>query len=605
MIAAESDRKQKGDDNMAGFGGSASSTGNLADSAVSDAKQVADKATGVYNTGKKAYNDAKVASKAARQIASGDLAGAATTAITNPETTLKILLIVLVFFMIPFFVTMMGFIFVVQLPGSIAESVQGAIGQSVDSATLGWEDFKARLSTGVDDFLTFVTTGQSGDASKAYRDSLAIADDPVFYGYTGMSNVMVAVLNNYFKDAYQEFNATALKAANRELDKMIEQAKADGVAPEHITTSIDPELYESNNYLNWTFYVMAGESCKSRNDPGLRLHVKDMVDAAKNLKKSNLWKVEIDKEYRVSEETRTWQEDQEVVVPTLDKNGKLQYDKKGNLITHTEIQQVQKSETYKVAVAKVKYRYSPKEGAKRYVLDYFGVTNTTVDANDLSDETIFNEQVAAMRQLYNRREAYFEDNAELDYDPDAPGPGMGGGVGGMVISGTLKSLINQFYATHPADTLFDAPSVISGPWSGWKEKVSSHLGEIRKGSAHNGTDIVPPSVMYSIVAPSQGIVIGTQTGFANGDTQTVGNAQRGNFVFVYYGESSIGGVFVLYQHLSPGFSWKTGDTIPAGAVIAQTGWSGLCISKNGTGEHLHLEMYYGTQQVNPEAYMSN
>ena len=99
--------------------------------------------------------------------------------------------------------------------------------------------------------------------------------------------------------------------------------------------------------------------------------------------------------------------------------------------------------------------------------------------------------------------------------------------------------------------------------------VSSHLGAIRGGIAHNGTDIVPPSVMYSLIAPSQGIVIGTQTGFANGVTQTKGNAQRGNFVFVYYGESSSGGVFVLYQHLSPGFSWKIGDTIPAG-VDAQT-----------------------------------
>ena len=351
---------------------------------------------------------------------------------------------------------------------------------------------------------------------------------------------------------------------------------------------------------------MAGESCKSRNESGLRFHVKEMIDAAKSLEKSKLWKVELDKEYRVSEATRTWWEDEEVDVPTLDKNGNKQYDRLGNLITHKETQRVQKSEKYKIAVAKIKYHYSPKEGAKRYILDYFNVTNTTAGTADLSDEDIFNEQVEAMRQLYNAREAYFEDNAELDFDPDAPNPGMGGGTGGMVISGTLKGLITQFYASHPADTLFNAPSVIGGPWSRWKGMVSSHLGAIRGGIAHNGTDIVPPSVMSSLIAPSQGIVIGTQTGFANGVTQTKGNAQRGNFVFVYYGESSSGGVFVLYQHLSPGFSWKIGDTIPAGAVIGQTGWSGLCYSSHGgTGEHLHLEMYYGTQQVNPEAYMSN
>ena len=291
---------------MAGFGGGASSTGNMADSAVNDAKKMAKTAADVYNAGREAQKDAKAVSKAAGQIASGNYVGAVTTAIKNPKTTLKIILVAIVLFMIPFFITMMGVIFVVQLPGSIAESVQSAVGQSVDSVTLGWEDFKARLSAGVDDFLTFVTTGQFGDASKSYRDDLAIADDPVFYGYTSTSNVMVAVLNHYFKDAYQEFNATALDIANKEMDKLVKQAEADGVAPENILTSVDPELYESKNYLNWTFFVMAGESCKSRNESGLRFHVKEMVDAAKSLEKSKLWKVELDKEYRVSEATRTW-----------------------------------------------------------------------------------------------------------------------------------------------------------------------------------------------------------------------------------------------------------------------------------------------------------
>ena len=104
----------------------------------------------------------------------------------------------------------------------------------------------------------------------------------------------------------------------------------------------------------------------------------------------------------------------------------------------------------RLRLQKIKYHYSPKEGAKRYILDYFNVTNTTAGTADLSDEDIFNEQVEAMRQLYNAREAYFEDNAELDFDPDAPNPGMGVGVGGMVISGTLKGLITQFYASHPS-----------------------------------------------------------------------------------------------------------------------------------------------------------
>ena len=109
-----------------------------------------------------------------------------------------------------------------------------------------------------------------------------------------------------------------------------------------------------------------------------------------------------------------------------------------------------------------------------------------------------------------------------------------------------------------------------------------------------------------MIAPSQGIVVGIQDGFPNGIKQYNGNAQRGNFVFVYYGEATGGGVFVLYQHLTPGITWSVGDTIPAGGVIGRTGWSGLCYSSTGgTGEHLHLEQYIGTTQVNPEAYMSS
>lgn len=74
---------------MAGFGGGASSTGNLADSAVSDAKQMAKTAADVYNAGRKAQKDAKAVSKAAGQIASGNFVGAATTAIKTRKQRSK------------------------------------------------------------------------------------------------------------------------------------------------------------------------------------------------------------------------------------------------------------------------------------------------------------------------------------------------------------------------------------------------------------------------------------------------------------------------------------------------------------------------------------
>ena len=48
----------------------------------------------------------------------------------------------------------------------------------MDSITLGWEDFKAELSNGIDNFISILTTGKESDYSQAYRDDLAIANDP-------------------------------------------------------------------------------------------------------------------------------------------------------------------------------------------------------------------------------------------------------------------------------------------------------------------------------------------------------------------------------------------------------------------------------------------
>lgn len=44
----------------------------------------------------------------------------------------------------------------------------------MDSITLGWEDFKAELSNGIDNFISILTTGKESDYSQAYRDDLAM-----------------------------------------------------------------------------------------------------------------------------------------------------------------------------------------------------------------------------------------------------------------------------------------------------------------------------------------------------------------------------------------------------------------------------------------------
>ena len=595
---------------MAGFGTNAAGAGNMADDARSDAQSIASAARSGVNAAKRTVNsavkDTKAVKKAAGQIASGNYLGAAKTALENPMTVIKIVLVALFILSIPLMIVMFCAVFVLELPGSIEESVQAAVTESVDSITLGWEEFKAELSNGIDDFFSILTTGKPSDYSQAYRDDVAAAQDVNFYGYTGTSNTMVAVLNKYFRKAYTDYNDQALEKANKEVEKLKQKALDEGISEEHIYTSVDPEMYEERNYMNWTFYIMAGESYSSRNKEGLHFHVKDMVAAAKDLEKSKIWKVKTKSSYKTEEVVNTWTEEKEVIIEVKNLDGTPKLDAAGNPVTNKKTIKIPHEERYTTATISVSYQYSPSEGARKYILDYFEITDDKENDSDISDVDIFDTQVAKMAEIYNIKEALFGDNADLDYDPDAPASGMGSGSYGMVISGTLKGLITQFYASHPADTLYDAPAVIGGPWSGWKSIITSSLGVIRGGIAHNGTDIAPGIVQRQLIAPSQGIVVGIQDGFPNGIKQYNGNAQRGNFVFVYYGEATGGGVFVLYQHLTPGITWSVGDTIPAGGVIGRTGWSGLCYSSTGgTGEHLHLEQYIGTTQVNPEAYMSS
>ena len=162
-----------------------------------------------------------------------------------------------------------------------------ALGETVDEVVLGWEGFKAQLSNGIDDFLNWITTGEKGDASQAYQDDIAIASDDIFQSYIGTSNVIVAVLNNYFRDAYTDYLESVKKTAQDEVEKAKKAAMSDpnNVTIDNITCTIDKDLYDGKNYLNWTFYIMAGDSYAARTDKGLSFRVPKMVEAAKKLVK--------------------------------------------------------------------------------------------------------------------------------------------------------------------------------------------------------------------------------------------------------------------------------------------------------------------------------
>ena len=519
--------------------------------------------------------------------------------VSHPETLIKVIAVVIVIALIPVLLLLFGFMFITQIPGTIAETTMSALGESVDEVVLEWEDFKAQLSNGIDDFLTWITTGEKGDASQAYQDDIAIASDEIFQSYMGTSNVIVAVLNNYFRDAYDKYSEDMRSKAQEEVDKAKDAAIANGVTMDNISYTIHKDLYDGKNYLNWTFYIMAGDSYAARTEDGLHFRVPKMVKAAQELVGDKVWKTEATTTTTYGKKTVTKME------PKMDEDGNPVFDEDGTIVMERV------SEVVKTATITCTYKVSPLEAAKKKIMEYYNVPQDedTVES-DTSEADLFDEEAATMRQLYNAAEADFEGDSSLDI---GAGDSTGGAGTGTVISGSIKQMIEQFYANH-SDELFECPAsgLLPGPWSGWKAKVTSSWQSPRGDTKHNGTDIVPPHSIYPMSAPFKGIIVGKQDGYSNGVLVTKGNGQRGNMLMIYYGErggvvpGEKNGVFILYQHLSPGLSYNVDDTISAGATIATTGYSGYCLSSHGgTGEHLHLELYYGETQKDPEIEMSN
>lgn len=574
---------------------------NLTDEAVHDAKQGAKAVSSTVHAVKQGVKDAKVIDKAAGQAAAGNFAGAAATMVSHPKTLIKVIAATIVIALIPVLLLLFGFMFLTQIPGTIAETTMSALGKTVDEVVLSLEGFKAQLSNGIDDFLTWITTGEKGDASQAYQDDIAIASDDIFQSYIGTSNVIVAVLNNYFRDAYTDYLESVKKKAQDEVEKAKKAAMSDpnNVTIDNITCTTDKDLYDGKNYLNWTFYIMAGDSYAARTDKGLSFRVPKMVEAARKLVKSKVWKTEVTTTTTYGEKTVTTME------PKMDEDGNPVFDEDGTIVMEPV------SKVVKTANIKCLYSIKPSQASKKVIMEYFNVPQDedTVES-DTSEADLFDEEAATMRQLYNAAEADFEGDSSLDI---GAGDSTGGAGTGTVISGSIKQMIEQFYANH-SDELFECPAsgLLPGPWSGWKAKVTSSWQSPRGDTKHNGTDIVPPHSIYPMSAPFKGIIVGKQDGYSNGVLVTKGNGQRGNMLMIYYGErggvvpGEKNGVFILYQHLSPGLSYNVDDTISAGAKIATTGYSGYCLSSHGgTGEHLHLELYYGETQKDPEIEMSN
>ena len=112
--------------------------------------------------------------------------------------------------------------------------------------------------------------------------------------------------------------------------------------------------------------------------------------------------------------------------------------------------------------------------------------------------------------------------------------------------------------------------------------VSSGYGN-RSGGRHAGIDILAPAGA-DVRAASGGLA-----GYA-------GNGMRGygNAVILDHGD----GITTLYGHLAT-IRVKSGETVPAGAVIGTVGRSG-----NATTHHLHFELRVDGEAVDPVPYLN-
>lgn len=540
-----------------------------------DAQQAKDAAVNAVRAGSKAINDTtkgiKTTANVAKNAAAGNVAGVVFEILKNPKALIWAATVAFIFIVLP--IVFVG-TFVIALPGSIIESVQAAGSSTTQNVGEGWEMWKAQLGNRFSDFMTWLTTGQAGTEALTFETDVAAAKDPEFSSYVGVSNALVAVLNNYFRDDYTKVQEKAEKIADKRLSELVSAAENEGVLPEDITTSTMWSGHEQD-YIDWTFYVIACDSVKNMQTSGQSFRAKAMLESTKDLLAANeLWEIGVSTKVATGTRTEVWEEKKEIgKEPVLDDDGKPKIvDGKPVMKINYEI--IKHETEYPTRTITVTYFAYPKSEAKDYIINYYGISDETKNALDLSDKTIVEENVQQMRQLYSSA------------------------IGNLIASGQVKDWIEKFYSEH-TDLVFNGPSAVSGPIPDWRNHITSHWHETdipEHASGHNGTDISSPSGT-PLTLPSQAVVVAVTNAYPNVVDYS---HPRGNLIVLYYGEQNGvagNGIFVLYQHLAD-VSVSVGDVLPAGTTVAHSGTSG-----RSTGPHWHVETYVGLTQLDAEVFL--
>lgn len=164
-------------------------------------------------------------------------------------------------------------------------------------------------------------------------------------------------------------------------------------ATKHVRLHSVLSVFSSGSWIYYAVYVILIALFNFFYE-GLSFRVPKMVEAAKKLVKSKVWKTEVTTTTTYGKKTVTTME------PKMDEDGNPVFDEDGTIVMERV------SKVVKTANIKCLYSIKPSQASKKVIMEYFNVPQDedTVES-DTSEADLFDEEAATMRQLYNAAEA--------------------------------------------------------------------------------------------------------------------------------------------------------------------------------------------------------